>query len=378
MTTMTSAPPVSHCTHEETSAAFGDPPSPRVGVIGGVDTHRDQHVAAALDSLGRLLGIEYFDADTSGHRALLAWLESFGPVLMIGIEGTGAYGLGLARHLATATTADLIEVDRPDRRTRRLKGKSDPVDAEAAARAAWSGAHTGTPKARDGRIEALRNLRVARRSAVQQRADVVRQIKALIVTAEDDLRHRLRHLDTPTLVRTCAALRPDPAHIAEPLHATKAALRSLARRHRHLSEEITDLEALIHPLVEQINPALMAINGIGHDCAGQLLVTAGANPERIHTEAAFAMLVGTAPVPASSGQTHRTRLNRGGDRQANAAIHRVLLSRMRWHKPTKTYLARRVNQRDLSKREAARILKRYITREIYPALINPHHGLDHP
>lgn len=354
-----------------------DVAAPR-SVIGGVDTHRDEHVAAAIDSMGRLLGVQSFSTDTDGHHALLDWLSSFGPVVMIGIEGTGSYGLALARWLAQATTAELIEIDRPDRRMRRKQGKSDALDAEAAARTAWSRARTGIPKVRDGQVEALRNLRVARRSAVQQRADVVRQIKALLITAHDDLRARMRGLDTPALLRTCHSLRPDITQVSDPAQATKVALRSLARRHRHLSEEIADLEALIHPLVAQINPALLAINGVGYDTAGQLLVTAGANPERIRSEPAFAMLVGTAPVPAASGQTHRMRLNRAGDRQANAAIYRILLSRMRWHEPTKTYIARRVHKHDLTTTEAARILKRYITREIYPALINPHHGLDHP
>jgi transposase len=347
-------------------------------VIGGVDTHRDEHVAAAIDSMGRLLGVESFTTDPEGHRALLAWLEGFGSVTMIGIEGTGSYGLSLARWIATASTAELVEVDRPDRRMRRKNGKSDAIDAEAAARTAWAGARTGIPKVRDGQVEALRNLRVARRSAAQQRADVLRQIKALLVTATDDLRQQMRALPTPALLHACAALRPDTSRVDEPAQATKVALRSLARRHRNLSEEITDLEALIHPLVKKINPALLAINGVGYDTAGQLLVTAGANPERIRSEPAFAMLVGTAPLPASSGLTNRHRLNRAGDRQANAAIYRVLLSRMRWHPPTKTYLERRVHKHDMTTKDAARILKRYITREIYPALINPNHGLDHP
>lgn len=359
-------------------APLGDAPDPAGSVIGGIDTHRDEHVAAAIDSTGRLLGVRSFTADSVGHHALLEWLSSFGPVVMIGIEGTGSYGLALTRWLALSTTAELVEIDRPDRRMRRKHGKSDALDAEAAARTAWSRARTGIPKVRDGQVEALRNLRVARRSAVQQRADVVRQIKALLITAHDDLRAQMRGLSTPALIRTCLSLRPDTTRVGEPTQATKAALRSLARRHRCLSEEITDLEALINPLVAQINPALLAINGVGYDTAGQLLVTAGANPERIHSEPAFAMLVGTAPVPAASGQTQRMRLNRAGDRQANAAIYRILLSRMRWHEPTKTYLARRVHKNDLSTSEAARILKRYITREIYPALINPHHGLDHP
>ncbi|MFG1823310.1 transposase, partial [Microbispora bryophytorum] len=197
----------------------------------------------------------------------------------------------------------VIEVDRPDRKTRRFQGKSDPIDAISAAKTALAGERTGTPKQRDGRIEAVRNLRVARRSAVDQRADAQRQIKALIVTAPDDLRERLRGLPVKQLISTCAGLRPDQADTASPATAAKIALRSLARRHQRLSEEIDELDALLDPLVTAINPRLVAANGVGTDVAGQLLVTAGENHERLTSEAAFAMLCGAAPIPASSGKT---------------------------------------------------------------------------
>lgn len=301
----------------------------QIEVAGGVDTHQDTHTAAAVDSAGRLLGHQQFPATAAGYQQLLTWLRGFGLVLIVGVEGTGAYGAGLARHLAGHGVA-MLEVDRPDRKTRRFAGKSDPLDAEVAARAALAGVRTGVPKDRTGQVEALRNLRVARHSAVDQRADCQRRIKSLIVTAGEPLRAQLRGLNDARLVATCAALRPDAARIGDPEQATKTALRSLARRHRALSEEINELDDLIGPLVAQINPKLLACTGVGADVAGQLLVTAGQNADRLHSEPAFAMLCGVAPIPASSGKTHRHRLNRGGDRQANAALYRVVLCRLRW------------------------------------------------
>jgi transposase len=337
-----------------------------VQVAGGVDTHRDTHTAAVIDTTGRRLGHRQFPATAAGYRQLLAWLRSFGALQVVGIEGTGAYGAGLARHL-TGESVAMLEVDRPDRRTRRFAGKSDPLDAESAARAALARARTGKPKQRDGQVEALRNLRVARRSAVDQRADCQRRIKSLIVTAPDPLRAQLRGLSVARLVKACAGLRPDPARIGDPEQAAKTALRSLARRHLALTTEINDLDALIEPLVTAINPELVVRLGVGADVAGQLLVTTGQNADRLHSEAAFAMLCGVAPIPASSGKTHRHRLNRGGDRQANAALYRVALSRMRWDPRTHAYVQRRTEQ-GLSKKDIIRCLKRIIARELYPLL----------
>jgi transposase len=347
----------------------------QIDVAAGVDTHQDTHTAAVIDTAGRLLGHRQFRADGAGYVELLAWLRSFGMLLVVGIEGTGAYGAGLARHLQTQGVA-MLEIDRPDRKTRRSAGKSDPIDAEAAARAALARVRTGIPKQRHGHVEALRNLRVARRSAVDQRADCVRRIKTLIVTAPDQLRERLRGLNDRDLLATCAASRPDATRIEDPEQAAKVALRSLARRHAALSDEIAELDALIEPLVATINPALLDLNGVGADVAGQLLVTAGQNTERLRSEAAFAMLCGVAPIPASSGKTHRHRLNRGGDRQANAALYRVALCRLRWDPRTKAYMERRTKE-GLPKKDIIRCLKRLIAREIYYVLTadrdEPHH-----
>jgi hypothetical protein len=339
-------------------------------VAGGVDTHQDTHTAAVIDQVGRVLGTEQFPADPAGYAALLAWMRAFGIVVRVGVEGTGAYGAGLARLLRDQV--EVVEVDRPDRKTRRFQGKSDPIDAIAAAKTALAGDRTGTPKQRDGRIEALRCLRVARRSAVDQRADAQRQIKALIVTAPAGLRERLRGLPVKTLVVTCASWRPDRADAAAPATAAKIALRSLARRHQQLAIEIADLDELLGPLVAAINPGLVAANGVGTDVAGQLLVTAGENHDRLHSEAAFAMLCGAAPIPASSGKTNRHRLNRGGDRQANKALYRVVLCRLRWDPRTRAYMERRTKD-GLSKKEIIRCLKRYIARELYQIItVNDH------
>lgn len=340
-------------------------------VAGGVDTHQDTHTAAVIDLVGRVLGTRQFPATAAGYHALLAWMHGFGRLGPVGIEGTGAYGAGLARRLGEASI-ELVEVDRPDRKTRRRQGKSDPIDAITAAKTALAGERTGTPKQRDGRIEALRNLRVARRSAVSQRADVQRRLKALIVTAYDQLRTRLRHLSVKDLIATCASLRPDRSDAASPATATTIALRSLARRHQHLTAEITDLDELLEPLVAAINPRLLAATGVGPDIAGQLLVTAGENHERLRSEASFAMLCGAAPIPASSGKTTRHRLNRGGDRQANAALYRTVLVRLRWHEPTRAYAERRT-QEGLSKKEIIRCLKRYVARELYQLITTNDH-----
>ncbi|MEU2202731.1 IS110 family transposase [Isoptericola sp. NPDC019482] len=341
----------------------------RFGVVGGVDTHQDTHTVAALDAAGRVIADQQFPATAAGYRRLLAWLRGFGMLRVVGVEGTGAYGAGLARYL-TGAGVSMVEVDRPDRKARRFAGKSDPLDAQAAARAALAGTRTGTPKDRAGQVEALRNLRVARRSAVDQRADCLRRIKTLLITAADDVRERLRALPDARLLDTCRALRPDTAQAGEPAHAARIALRSLARRHGALTTEITELDALIEPLVQRINPRLLELNGVGPDVAGQLLVTAGQNAERLHSEAAFAMLCGVAPIPASSGKTHRHRLNRGGDRQANAALYRITLCRMRWDPRTRDYVERRTRE-GLSKKDIIRCLKRLIAREIYHVLRTP-------
>jgi len=336
-------------------------------VTGGVDTHSQTHHAAVIDQVGRLLGEAQFSASPAGYRALVSWLREHGQLGRVGVEGTGAYGAALTRHLR-AEGVTVVEVDRPDRHSRRRCGKSDPLDAYAAARAALAGTAAGIPKTRDGAVEAIRALRVARRSAVKARTQITNQLKALILTGPADLRERLRHLNTRNLIDTCARLR-STGPLTDPQQATKVALRRLARRHQYLTEEILVADAELKDLVTSTAPQLLTLCGVGIEVAGQLLCTAGDNPHRLHSEAAFAHLCGVAPIPASSGKTHRHRLNRGGDRAANTALYTVVLSRLRCDLRTHHYLQRRTKE-GLSKPEIIRCLKRYLAREIYQVLVS--------
>lgn len=344
---------------------------PPVEVTGGVDTHKDTHTAAALDQVGRELGCRQFPAGPAGYQQLHDWLRRFGPVTAVGVEGTGSYGAGLARHLH-ATGVTVVEVDRPDRKTRRFHGKSDPVDARAAARAVLAGTATGTPKTGDGPREALRALRVAHRAAVSHRADLQRRLQDLLVTAPAPLRETLRRLTPHALVTACAAQTPDPAtaRAGDPTAATRVALHQIACLHQRISIDVKALTGHIKALVKTINPGLLAVHGVGPDTAGALLVAAGDNPERLHSEAAFAMLCGAAPIPASSGKTSRHRLNRGGNRQANAALWRIVITRLATDQRTRDYRDRRITQ-GRTPTETIRCLKRYIAREIYQHLQTP-------
>lgn len=340
--------------------------TPRTGAVtGGVDTHGQTHHAAVLDPLGRQLGDYEFPTTPTGYRALLSWLRGHGELEQVGIEGTGTYGAALTRHLRAAGVR-VVEVDRPDRKARRAKGKSDPLDAYAAARAALAGTASGCPKTRDGQVEAIRALRVARSSAVKARSQSTNQIKALLVTGPAELREQLRTLSTTGLIVACARLRPT-TQLADPEQATKTALRRLARRHQHLTQEITEADSDLRALVTAAAPRLLALSGVGIEVAGQLLTTAGDNPERLRSEAAFAHLCGVAPIPASSGRTHRHRLNRGGDRAANKALYIVVLGRLRYDPRTRAYAERRRTE-GLSKPEIIRCLKRYVARELFAAL----------
>ena len=330
----------------------------------GVDTHCDLHVAAVLDHRGGLLAIESFPTSALGNRQLELWACSFGDPAVFGVEGTGAYGAGLTRHLL-AQGHRVVEVDRPNRHSRRRHGKSDPLDAEAAARAALAGTASGTPKHRTGAVEAIRSLRVARRSAVKARTEAITQLHGLVVAAPDEVRDRLRGLKARALVRNCARLRPLTP--TTPCEAARWALKSVAQRCQGLEAEIGALDAQLEPLVRSAFPDLLALNGVGVDVAGQLVVTAGDNPDRLRSEACFAKLCGVAPIPVSSGRTDRFRLSRGGDRQANAALYRVVLSRLRWDPRTAAYLQRRTTE-GRTKREIIRCLKRSVAREVFPLL----------
>jgi transposase len=330
----------------------------------GVDTHKDLHVAAARDQLGRRLGTTMAPATSAGYSALLAWAQALGEVQAWGVEGTGSYGAGLARFLV-AHRQRVLEVNRPDRAARRRRGKSDPVDADAAARTVQAGEATGVPKAQDGVVEMARALRVARQTAVKARTQAINAIKGLLVTAPDELREQLAGLAPSRLIRAAAAL--DPGGLATPTAATMLALGGLARRYQHLDAEITLLTGKLDQLTATAARKLRELLGVGPDSAAALLITAGDNPERLRSEAAFAALCGSSPVEASSGKTRRHRLNQGGDRQANAALHRIVIVRLRWHQPTRDYLARRTAE-GKSKKEIIRCLKRYVAREVFAAL----------
>jgi transposase len=332
------------------------------GVTGGVDTHLNVHVAAALDPLGALLGSAPFPTTPAGYQALLSWLESFGKVSKVGMEGTGSYGAGLSRFLTGAGVA-IIEVDRPNRAARRRSGKSDPLDAIEAARAALGGRATSIAKSKDGAVEAIRALVVAKRSARSARTSALVQIRHLVVSAPDQLRSRLRGLTIFALVNEAARLRP--ARNGDPvLTATKASIASLARRVQALDDELADLEARIESLLVANWPELLGLFGVGPDTAAALLVAAGDNPERLHSEAAWAHLCGVSPLQASSGKVTRHRLDRGGDRQANAALWRIVMVRIAHDPQTTAYFERKLKE-GRSKSEIIRLLKRYVAREVY-------------
>ena len=334
-------------------------------VTGGVDTHLELNVAAALDGIGGLLGVKEFPPSRAGHGELLGWLLGFGTVTRVGVEGTGSYGAGLARFLRTAGV-EVVEVDRPNRQVRRRKGKSDPVDAVEAARAAQGGRAFGTAKTRDGNVEAIRALVVAKRSGRSTKIKTLNQIRHLGFTAPDELRERLAGLSRDRLGAEAAALRPRPG--GDPVtFATKTALRTLGRRVLALDEEKVAIDTLLAELVTATAPALVAVHGVGIDTAAALLVSAGDNPGRLRSEAAWAHLCGVAPIEASSGKVTRYRLNRGGDRQANAALWRIVITRMSSDPRTRAYVARRVDE-GRSKGEIIRILKRYVAREVYKHL----------
>ena len=334
----------------------------------GVDTHADVHVAVALDQLGRRLDARSFATTPSGYTQLQQWATELGTIAAFGVEGTGSWGAGLVRHLRAAEH-QVFEVNRPDRSARRRQGKSDTLDAEAAARAVLAGTATAQPKAADGNVELIRTLMVTRRSAMKARTQTVNQLGALLVTAPAELREQLRTTSTKQLVDIAAGWRPGP-HPNTAMQVTKLAMRSLARRYQQLDDEITALDRHLTRLTEQAAPQLVAVKGLGTQTVAALLVAAGDNPDRMRSESAFAHLCGAAPIPASSGKTQRHRLNRGGDRQANWALYILAVTRMAWDPATRAYVNRRTAD-GKTKKEIIRCLKRYIAREVYQLLISP-------
>jgi transposase len=297
---------------------------------------------------------------------MLTWMRRHGTLSRVGVEGTGAYGAGLARYLHTQHV-EVLEVPRPDRRLRRQRGKSDPIDAEAAARTVLAGKASGAPKIADGPIKAIRMLRVARLGAVKAKTAAVNTLRAMLVTAPECLRTQLQRLSPAQLVAACAKLRPDTTDLANPVQAAKAALRSIALRAQQLELESRSLRKQLDELTAATAPTASAVFGLGPDTVSALLVTIGDNPDRLRSEAAFARLCGVAPIPASSGKTNRHRLHRGGDRTGNRALHIATIVRLRYDPRSRAYADRRTSE-GLSMPEIIRCQKRYLAREVFQAL----------
>ena len=338
-------------------------------VVLGVDTHCDVHVAAILTALGTVLATLEFPTTAAGYREMHAWALSFGVLRRAGVECTGSYGAALSRYLQAAEIA-VIEVNHTDRADRRRRGKTDTFDAENAARSVISGRATTVAKTADGHVEAIRVMRTARNSAVNAHVKAVNQLRAIIVGADPALRDSLSGLGPATLIRRCSTL-PEPAAGAGPAaEAVVYTLRVLGARIIALKAEAYQLLIRIRDLVALQAPGLLEQNGVGPDSAAALLIAAGGNPHRIRDDASFAALCGSSPVEASSGLTSRRRLNRGGDRQANAALYRIVLSRLRWHDETITYMNRRLAE-GKTKREIIRCLKRYVARQVFSIITKP-------
>jgi transposase len=335
-------------------------------IILGVDTHKDFHHAAVITGWGEPIADQRFEATPEGYRQLFDWATGHGVVLRAGVEGTGSYGAGLTGLLLRRSVA-VIDVIAPDRQLRRLRGKTDQLDAYNAARAVLDGRATTIPKTRDGSVEALRVLRTARQLLVKQRTETINQLHALLVSAPAGLRARLAGLKAKKLALVCSRLR-DRAGDDLATATTTEVLRTLARHYLDQLAEAARLAKRIQAIVKDYAPELLAVYGVGPDVAATLLVVAGENVDRIGSEAAFAHLIGTAPIPASSGKTTRFRLNRGGNRQGNCAAYRIVMVRMKAHPETLAYVQKSIARRK-SKRETMRLLKRYVAREIYPILI---------
>src|SRR5215210_1240058 len=341
--------------------------APRAIVV-GVDSHTDTHDAAVLDDCGRLLGVQTFTADASGYGALLTWAQRLGPVGAIGVESTGSYAAGLVRHLRSEGH-EVLEVNQPHPHARRRRGKSDPIGAEMAARHVLAVTSMVVAKDTTGVVEAIRQLRVAREGAIKARSAALNALTGLIVTAPESLRQQLKAPKTTRGQATlCARLRPDHARLAEPAQAAKAALRSIARRVVDLDTEIAELDRQLKQLVARAAPATTSRIAVSTGHAGTLLVCAGQNIDRMRSEAAFAALCGASPIPISTGRTDRHRLNYGGDRDANRALHMIAVCRLRYCQRTRAYADRRTAE-GKTKTEIIRCLKRYIARELYHALV---------
>ena len=336
----------------------------RVDHVIGVDTHRDSHTAAVLDTTGGVIADLTVPADAFGYKRVLAFGRTHAPERRAwAIEGTGSFGSGLTTFLLEQGEW-VVEIDRPARPARRNGAKSDELDAARAAREALARDHLAQPRCRGDR-EAIRVLLVTRNGAVVSRTRAIAHLKALLVTAREQLRNHFRNMSTDDQVIRCSRLRTAPTQASEH-RSTIMAMRSTARRILALEAEANDLESEIERLVKGVAPWLLEERGVGAFSAAQVLCS-WSHPGRLRSEAAFAALGGSAPVPASSGQTVRHRLNRGGDRQLNRALHTIVLSRLAHDDETKAYAARR-RAEGKSPREIKRCLKRHLARRLFKLL----------
>jgi transposase len=339
----------------------------------GIDTHADTHHAAIITDTGVLLEHRQFDTTADGYDDLTTWIRQHGDPISVGVEGTSSYGAGISRHLRRHHIA-VVEVPRPNRKLRRNNGKSDPIDAEAAARAVLARHQLCEPKHGDGPIEAIRTLRVARSSAVKAATASMNAIRSMLVTAPDAPRTQLRGHSAKALLDACISLDVDLTALTDPTNATNLALRSLAQRTRELRREADELKKHLAKLVDEVAPRTSEVFGLGPDTAAALLVTVGDNPQRLRTESSFAHLCGVAPIPASSGKTTRHRLHRGGDRRANQALHTAIIVRLRYSEKARAYADRRTSE-GKSMPEIIRCQKRYLAREVFTALRHDYRAL---
>ena len=335
-------------------------------VVIGVDTRKEIHAAAAVDWQGALVDERCFATARQGCRQLESWARSLGDVLRVGVECPGSYGSGLARHLAKSGFT-VLEAASPDRAVRRERGKDGFVDAGMAAEAALSGVRTVTPKSRDGTVEALRMLQKTRSTAVAARRAALQTMRARIVSAPEELRGRPRGMARMRLIRRLSATRPDPTDLKSPVGAARISLKRLAKRYVDLDDEVSELDEMIEAVLADAAPLLVKCSCVGPQSAAQPMVAVGDDPERLRSEAAFAMLCGVAPIPVSSGMTCRHGLSRGGDRQASSAIHIMAIGRLGTDERAKGYVARKMAEGH-TKMGAIRCLKRYIAREMYYAI----------
>ncbi len=337
-------------------------------VTGGFDTHADTNVGAVLDTITfRPLATATFPTTAAGHQAALDWMRHQGVLDAVGVESTGSYGAGLARHLAAAGVK-VVEINRPEKLDRYLDGKDDYLDAQAAARAVLSGRATAIPKSGDGPVEAIRSLETAHESAAHDRVEAINQFKSMTFRAPNSFRDVFT---TKTFHHQLdAAVRFRTSHDDLVEQELRVALKMLAQRIRFLEGQIDNIEKRLRPIIAEHFPALLGLHGVGPHSAAQLLMAAGDNADRLHSEAAFAKLCGACPQPASSGKTVRFRLDRGGSRRANRALYRIVIVRMRHDETTRRYVARRVEE-GKTKPEIIRCLKRFVAREVFGVIVNP-------